>query len=159
MQEIQVLFLCLGNICRSPLAEGVFRQYAVERTSAYYVIGSAGTGSWHVGKPPHKGSIKVAHNRGLDITEQRAEQLGARHLQRCDFIVAMDATNKRDVARVGSFPDDRLLTLRAFDPNPDDGDVPDPYGGSGDGFVRVYDIIERSMPALADYMEKLGPRS
>lgn len=159
MQEIQVLFLCLGNICRSPLAEGVFREYAPKRKNALYRIDSAGTGSWHIGKPPHRGSIEIARVRGLDITEQRAAQLGTRHLEQFDFIVAMDASNERDVSRVGDFPTDRLVLLRTFDPNPGDGDVPDPYGGADDGFTEVYDILVRSMPALADYMEELGPRA
>jgi protein-tyrosine phosphatase len=158
MQEIHVMFLCLGNICRSPLAEGMFRRWAAEQDQVAYRIDSAGTGSWHVGKPPHRGSVRIARSNGIDLTDQRAQQLAPWHFEEFDFIVAMDASNRRNAKRVGQFPDDRLILLREFDPQPEDGNVPDPYGGGAGGFEGVFQIIERSIPGLCEYMRNLGPR-
>lgn len=158
MQEIRVVFLCLGNICRSPLAEGVFTAAIADLGDLECSVESAGTAAWHVGKPPHEQSVAVARRRGIDISRQRAQQLSRQHLEQCDVIVAMDASNRRDALEIGKFPEDRLLLLRDFDPSADDGDVPDPYGFDTSHYDEVFDILERSMPGLIERIRALGPR-
>ncbi|MBN9673404.1 low molecular weight protein-tyrosine-phosphatase [Roseibium aggregatum] len=133
-----VLFVCLGNICRSPLAEGVFRDLVedaglVER----FLIDSAGTGAWHTGNPPDPRSIEIAATYGIDISRQKARQVRAGDFERFGIILAMDGSNLNTLwARdeVGS-ADIRLL----LDDPPRD--VPDPYYGGTDGFEEVYRLL------------------
>jgi protein-tyrosine phosphatase len=153
LQTTSVLFVCLGNICRSPLAEGIFRS-VVERAdlSDRFDIDSAGTGSWHVGNPPHPGSIAVAHAHGVDISDQRSRQLRPSDLERFDWIVAMDQSNMRNIRRLTPEGDGAQL-LRLLDGVPDGpDDVPDPYYEGG--FDRVYDLVEAGCRAL---LTKLYP--
>lgn len=147
-----VLFVCLGNICRSPLAEGVFR-HLVEQAekSKEYIIDSCGTGGWHVGEPPHRESRAVARRNGVSLEGQTARQLDREDFKRFDLIVAMDRQNRRDIERLmpkGSSC--RVVCLREFDPEIVELDVPDPYYGGPDGFEEVYRIVERSCEALLD---------
>ena len=152
--KTSVLFVCLGNICRSPLAEGVFRHLVRERgVATAYRIDSAGTGSWHVGEPPDRRSAEVARRRGV-ILEGAARQVSAQDFDRFDWIIAMDRenlSNLRAMQRKGTRA--RLHLLRDFDPEPGDGDVPDPYYGGPDGFENVYALVERSSQALLDHIE------
>jgi low molecular weight protein-tyrosine phosphatase len=145
-----ILFVCLGNICRSPLAEGVFRHLVAERNLAdRFEIDSAGTGGWHVGSPPDERSLRVASAHGVSLNGE-ARQVQPEDFRRFDMIVAMDSENLRDLgelaARSGGAA--RLHLLRDFDPQPDGPDVPDPYYGGPSVFEDTYVMIHRSCERL-----------
>lgn len=147
----RVLFVCLGNICRSPLAEGVMRHLVQERGLEDRVeVDSAGTGAWHVGQPPDPRSIEVAARNGVSLEGQSARKVRPSDFSDFTRVVAMDDSNLRDLRGVepaGSAADLRML--RDSDPQ-GPGDVPDPYYGGDDGFDRVYDMVMRSCRALLD---------
>ena len=110
----RVLMVCLGNICRSPLAEGLFRDHVNRAGLAdAFTIDSAGTGGWHVGEAPHKGSLGIAAEHGIDISDQRSRQVRADELSQWDWIIAMDASNRKNLLRMGSDPERTLLLLSA----------------------------------------------
>lgn len=150
----RVLFVCLGNICRSPLAEGTFRHLVEEAGLGDRIeIDSAGTGAWHVGEGPDPRSVEVAERHGVSLDGQTARRVTEKDFQRFDRIVAMDADNRSDlmtVAPAGS--EDKVCMLRDFDPA-GPGDVPDPYFGGDQGFENAFDMIHRSCSALLDEIE------
>jgi protein-tyrosine phosphatase len=151
----RVLFVCLGNICRSPLAEGVFRHLARQRGVAnHYHADSAGTGGWHIGEDPDHRSTEVARRNGV-LLEGAARQVVPEDFERFDRIVAMDRANLRDLKamrRQGGRAE--LHLLRDFDPEPGDRDVPDPYYGGPEGFDDVYAMVRRSAEALLERLEQ-----
>ena len=142
----RVLFVCLGNICRSPLAENVFRHLVEEAgLSGSFQIDSAGTGAWHVGEPPDARAARVARGRGVEM-RGHARQVTIEDLARFDYVLAMDHENLselRRMARAGSATAEIEL-LRAWDPEPDGDEVPDPYYGGASGFENVFEIVSRS---------------
>ncbi len=139
-----ILCVCLGNICRSPLAQGILEeQLRLRGLEQQYLVDSCGTGDWHVGNKPHNDSIRVARDRGIDITHQRARQVASNDVDTFDYILAMDQQNKADLISLFG-KQDKILLLRDYDPTPDSRDVPDPYFGGPDGFPIVFDIIWRS---------------
>ena len=143
----KVLFVCLGNICRSPLAEGVFRHLVHGAgLSEVFEIDSCGTGSWHVGSAPHDQSIRVAAQYGISIDDQRARKVTKQDLKAYDIIVAMDRSNQRDLQSLD--PQSKIVLMRDYDSDRDSPDVPDPYYGGSDGFQVVYDILYRSASQL-----------
>jgi len=151
-----ILFVCLGNICRSPLAEGVLRHRARERgLEGELRIDSAGTGSWHVGSPPDPRSSEVAARRGIRL-ESRARQVAREDAKAFDLILAMDRSNLRDLADLlgsgrGRGDKAEVRLFRDFDPEADGpADVPDPYYGAGDGFELVQAMVERTCDAILD---------
>lgn len=151
---VSVLFVCLGNICRSPLAEGIFASLAEARGLAdRFRVDSAGTGSWHAGEPPDTRSIAVAAAHGVRLTGV-ARQVTRRDFDTFDVIVAMDRSNRRSLERLrghgtrGGKTD--IVLMRAYDPQGGDPDVPDPYYGGSRGFERVYRILERSCEGLLE---------
>ncbi len=150
-----VLFVCLGNICRSPLAEGVFRSLVRSRgLEARYRIDSAGTGGWHAGEDPDPRSIEVALKNGVTLTG-RARQVEPEDLTAFAWVIAMDRQNLlelRTLARA-SGGTARLHLLREFDPEPGDVQVPDPYYGGPEGFDLVYEMVHRACAALLDEIE------
>jgi protein-tyrosine phosphatase len=153
-EPIRVLFVCLGNICRSPLAEAVFRHEARKRgVEDRFEIDSAGTSGYHNGAPPDRRSAETARLRGVDVTG-RSRQLGAADLRRFDWVIAMDAENLEEIealkARAGGTA--RVHRLREWDPRPDSPDVPDPYYGGARGFEDVHDIVERSAAGFLDHL-------
>ena len=156
----RVLFVCLGNICRSPLAEGVFRSLVRERgLDAYYRIDSAGTGAWHTGDSPDARSIAVALKNGVRLTGQ-ARQAHAADLSDFDYVIAMDRQNLRDLQALASRGPSAapgasasIHLLREFDPDPGDRQVPDPYYGGDEGFDRVYVMVRRACAGLLDELE------
>ena len=154
---VAVLFVCLGNICRSPLAEGIFRhRVAQAELAAFFDIDSAGTGGWHVGDPPDPRSSAVAASRGVSLDGQRARRIDPKDFDRFDWIVAMDRSNLRDLERLREravATKAELVLLRDFDPEPGDGEVPDPYYGGPDGFDRVFDLVDRSTEALLAHLD------
>lgn len=144
-----VLFVCLGNICRSPLAEGIFRHQAEIRGLAdRFEVDSAGTGAYHTGEPPDSRSIAVAASHGVRLTGT-ARQVTVGDFGRFDVIVAMDGSNRRSLRRLRDGRA-RLVMMRDYDAEAGDPDVPDPYYGGPDGFERVYRILERACEGLLD---------
>lgn len=132
-----IIFVCLGNICRSPIAEGVARKIAEEK-NLNINIDSAGTGSWHIGEAPCENSIKVAKQNGVDIASYRARQVTKKDFEQFDLIVALDSSNYNDLKRLGA---KNLVKLGEF--GYDGADVPDPYFFNGfDGFEAVYTMVE-----------------
>jgi protein-tyrosine phosphatase len=156
--EVSLLFVCLGNICRSPLAEGVAQHLAQERGLGGRVrVDSAGTGAWHVGESPDPRSIDVARRNGIHL-DSRARQLRGSDLFEHHYVLAMDHSNlsKLEALRDRNGASARVLLLRDFDPDPGDGQVPDPYYGGPDGFDDVFRMIVRSVEGLLDEIEAAG---
>jgi protein-tyrosine phosphatase len=155
-RPVRVLFVCLGNICRSPLAEGVFRRL-VERDGLTdrFEIDSAGTGSWHVGDPPDPRMCTTADHYDVPIREQRARQLKRRDLDHYDHVFAMDKSVLHDTLYLDPEGDHgtRVRLFREFDPEPGDYQVPDPYYGGDEGFHEVYRITERTARAILDRLK------
>ena len=150
--KASVLFVCLGNICRSPTAEGVFRARAARRgLDGLVAVDSAGTGDWHVGDPPDRRAIAAAAKRGYDLAPLRARQVGPDDFRRFGWILAMDRANLRDLAAMQprEFAGHLGLFLDVA-PSLDVRDVPDPYYGGADGFERVLDLVEAASDALVD---------
>ena len=152
MKECAVLFVCLGNICRSPLAEGIFRDLVIKAgLEDKFRIDSCGTGPWHVGEPPHIESINVANKHGVSLDGQIARQVKEEDFSDFDYIVAMDRSNLRDlknlyskVKRSSLKNTPEMFCLRKYDSfKGSDLDVPDPYYGGPDGFELVFEIIYR----------------
>jgi protein-tyrosine phosphatase len=142
----RVLFVCLGNICRSPTAEGVMRRLVAEQGLEDEIeIDSAGTGGWHVGAPPDKRATEAARRRGTTLEGAARRFDPATDFERFDLIVAMDAENRRDLLALAP-DDDARAKVRMFLPG--DRDVPDPYYGGADGFERVLDLVEEAGRAL-----------
>ncbi|NJK89212.1 MAG: low molecular weight phosphotyrosine protein phosphatase [Myxococcales bacterium] len=146
---MNVLFVCLGNICRSPTAEGVFRELVREaRLEAGFRIDSAGTGGWHAGELPDPRMREAARRRGY-VLESQARQVRVDDFHSFDWILAMDRTNLAELER--RRPSDgkaELRLFRDFDPEPGDREVPDPYYGGDEGFEEVMDIVERTSRAF-----------
>ena len=154
--ENSVLFVCLGNICRSPTAEVVFRERAARAGMAgRLVIASAGTGDWHVAQPPDRRAIAHAAKRGYDLRKQRARQICEDDFARFGWILAMDNAVLRDVSELRPETHEGHLGLFLdVAPQLKVREVPDPYYGASDGFERVLDLIEAASDAL---LEKIGP--
>lgn len=151
---IRVLFVCMGNICRSPVAEAVFRHQVREAgLEDRFEIDSAGTSGYHDGDPPDLRSTETARRRGIELTG-RSRRVLPDDLRRFDYVIAMDADNERELRRVlaGSGGAARVHRLREWDPQPDHGDVPDPYYGGGRGFDDVHDIVERASAAFLAHL-------
>lgn len=135
--------VCLGNICRSPLAEGILTAM-VDPTK--YDVQSAGTGGWHVGSPPDERSIKVAAQNGIDITSQRGKQFSTYDFEIYDFIFVMDNANYKDVIKLAKNETEKkkvALILDEVFPG-EQVNVPDPYYGGEKGFQQVFDMLYQS---------------
>jgi protein-tyrosine phosphatase len=149
----RVLFVCLGNICRSPTAEGVMRDLvAREGIGEHVIVDSAGTGSWHVGSPPDERARDAARGRGI-VLQGKARQVRAADFEDFDLLLAMDAANRRELLALAPSADDRdrVRLLREFDPGSDgraDLDVPDPYYGAAGGFDEVLDLVQSACEGL-----------
>ena len=149
-EEIGVLFVCLGNICRSPLAEGVFREIVREEgLQDRFDVDSAGTSDYHTGDSPDPRTVSEAKRRGL-ILDHAARQIRSQDLEKFDYVIAMDASNLGRVERLAkSMRGAQLRLLRSFDEEAaDDLEVPDPYFGGPDGFADVHDMVERACRGL-----------
>ena len=148
----RVLFVCLGNICRSPTAEGVMRRLIEENGLEDEIeIDSAGTGGWHLGAPPDTRATEAAARRGTTLTGAARRFDPAMDFDRFDLILAMDAENKRDLLALA--PDDAARRkVRMFLPG--DEDVPDPYYGGDDGFDHVLDLVEDAAARLLEELRR-----
>jgi protein-tyrosine phosphatase len=161
-QPTRLLFVCLGNICRSPSAEGVMRSLVAQAGLAdRIVLDSAGTGSWHVGSPPDTRAAAAASARGVAV-EGRARQVERVDFEQFDLLLAMDRENLGVLRRLA--PDDdarrRVRLLREFDPastGSADLDVPDPYYGAANGFDLVLDLIEAACAGLLAEIRRGAP--
>ena len=156
---VRVLFVCLGNICRSPTAEGVFRQ-VVERASlsGYIVIDSAGTHAYHIGEPPDRRAQAAAARRGVDLSGLRGRQAVRRDIEEFDYILAMDRENLHNLQAI--CPAGLETKLRLFLEFADDRvekEVPDPYFGGESGFDRVLDMIEDAAHGLLEDIRQHHP--
>ena len=153
--KIRICFVCLGNICRSPTAEGIMRGLVEEAGLAEHVESdSAGTGDYHVGEPSDPRSQEAAAARGVRL-DGRARQFQAADFARFDYVVAMDRENHRELIALAAGPGDggKLALLRSFEPGSlSEPDVPDPYYGGEGGFDRVLDICEASCRGLLDHI-------
>ncbi|MGX1307892.1 protein-tyrosine phosphatase [Amorphus suaedae] len=142
-----ILFVCLGNICRSPMAAGIMRSLAAHRRPAL-TVESAGVGPWHVGKPPDGRAVATAQRNGIDLTEDRARMLTEEDFSRFDLILAMDTSVLADICqRAPSGAPARIGLFHQIAQNVER-DVPDPYYGGDDGFDDVFEEIETGTRAL-----------
>jgi protein-tyrosine phosphatase len=140
----KVLFVCLGNICRSPTAEGVFRaQVAAAGLSDVISIDSAGTAAWHIGKAPDQRAQAAASRRGYDLTELRGRQVAVADFGEFDFILAMDRSNLADLqAQCPAEHRPKVRLFLSFSSQWQDHEVPDPYYGGAEGFDHVLNMVE-----------------
>ena len=144
---LKIVMVCLGNICRSPLAEVIMRAKLLEN----HIVDSAGTGAWHSGQLPDKRSVTTAKKRGLDITNQRARQFKVSDFDTFDYIYVMDNSNYKDVISLAPTEESKSkvrLILNEIFPN-ENVDVPDPYYGGDDGFENVFDMLDQACEAIA----------
>ena len=153
---VEVCFVCLGNICRSPLAQGVFEALVKqEGLQDRIIIGSAGTSHWHVGGPPDPRMQQTARQHGIHLNS-RARQFQAADFKRMDLVLAMDQSNLSVLQqmRPGAELHDKLFLFRSFDPeNNGDLEVPDPYYGGDKGFETVFQMIERTCPKVLQHLQ------
>jgi len=152
----RVLFVCLGNICRSPTAHGVFASLVAQRGLSDQVeVDSCGTGAWHVGEAPDSRATAEAAARGYDLTVLRARQVHARDFGHYDYILAMDRQNLADLKRL--CPDDyqgHLGLFLAFAEGVGVAEVPDPYYGGPQGFAQVLDLVEAASEGLLQTLNR-----
>ncbi len=152
--KIRVLFVCLGNICRSPLAEAIVHQRARERgMDRRFRFASAGTGDWHVGSGADIRSVLTARKHGLDLSSHHACQLITSDIRNWHWFVVMDAGNRSDLLAMGARKS-RVLMMRQFESaGAAPADVPDPYYEGEHGFDRIYAILMKNADLLLDYLD------
>ena len=151
--KTNVLMVCLGNICRSPLAEGILKS-KVDAKKIF--VDSAGTGDYHVGDSPDPRSIKIAKKKGLDITSQRGRQFKTIDFDKFHYIYAMDTFNYADILSLARNEADKNkvhLILDEVFPG-ENVDVPDPYQGGEEGFINVYEMLEEACTSIASKLKK-----
>lgn len=150
---VKVLFVCMGNICRSPTAEGVFRHMVEQSNTRHQIeIDSAGTHAYHVGNPPDARAQEAALKRGIDLSSQRARRVSASDLSEFDYVIAMDESNKDDLLSIcPSGYEDRIKLFLDFAEG-DESEVPDPYYGQGRGFEIVLNLVEKASAGLLKHI-------
>lgn len=155
MPKTKILFVCLGNICRSPMAEGVFRHIAGEAGALERLeIDSAATGAWHTGDPPDARAQAAAKSRGIDISMQRARSIERDDFETFDLILAMDNMNHGDLKEMAPPGHDHKVRLfLSFAPALGVEEVPDPYYGGPEGFDHVLDLVDEAGRALLAAVE------
>ncbi|WP_111496448.1 low molecular weight protein-tyrosine-phosphatase [Marinobacter bohaiensis] len=152
---VRVLFVCMGNICRSPTAHGVFQARVEQAGLADSIeIDSCGTGAWHIGEPPDERAMAAARKRGYDLSTIRARQLKSADLDHFDYVLVMDRDNlarSRSLASSRRTQPELFLTYAGDSPVDE---VPDPYYGGGDGFEFVLDLVESACDGLIDHIRE-----
>lgn len=156
-QRVRVLFVCMGNICRSPMAEGVFRHHVREAgLDGLIAIDSAGTHDYHVGEPPDPRAQQAAGRRGYDLAMLRGRQVSRADFLEFDYLLAMDAANLRALERLCPPQHGHKLKLfMEFGANVAPREVPDPYYGGEQGFERVLDMVEEASHGLLAHLRRL----
>lgn len=152
---VKILMVCLGNICRSPLAEGLL----ASKLPSSFIVDSAGTGHWHVGKQPDERSIATAKKNGIDISKQRGKLFTPNFFDEYDYIFVMDGSNFTDVtslAKTEGHKQKVQLILDELFPG-DNVDVPDPYYGLQNGFDMVYEMLDEATDLLAKKLIEKHP--
>lgn len=139
---MKILLVCLGNICRSPMAEGILRHMIAEQGLGWSTD-SAGTGDYHVGERPDKRAMKAMKDRGIDISDLRARHLRPSDFEEFDLLLAMDASNLRNMLAIAPSPElaKKARLMMDYAPAHALREVPDPYFGGEEGFVEVYDML------------------
>ncbi len=155
-KKISVVFVCMGNICRSPTAEGVFRHVVKERNLQNVIkIDSAGTHAYHIGEPPDSRSQATAKSQGVDLSAQRARKVEAIDFERFDYVIAMDRSNYENLKELATADhQERLHLFMDFTSTWDNAEVPDPYYGGGDGFKNVFDMVQSASEGLLEHIIK-----
>ena len=144
MKQIKVLFVCMGNICRSPTAEGVFNKVITDKgTTKNFQVDSAGTHAYHVGEPSDSRAQQTAKRRGVDLSKIRARKVEHSDFEYFDHVLAMDADNYHML--LAASPDEyhhKIALFLDYAPERSENDVPDPYYGGANGFEHVFDLVE-----------------
>ncbi len=159
---MRILFVCMGNICRSPTAEGVFRRLLVERELDMLIqVDSAGTHDYHVGEPPDPRSVEAARRRGIDLSALRARMVDEADAERFDLIVAMDEQNLSELQRrFDRALHHRISLMMSYAPDAGRRAVPDPYYGGPRGFEEVLDLLEQAAEGLlSEVLRRTGRAS
>jgi protein-tyrosine phosphatase len=153
---MRILFVCLGNICRSPTAEGVLRTIAAREAPDLKIeIDSAGTAGYHIGEPPDPRTRAAAARRGYDLTALRARIVAPEDFEHFDLILAMDQENLRTLRRrAPQATHERLRLFLEFIPHGETQEVPDPYYGGPNGFEEVLDLVEAASRALLEHLRQ-----
>jgi len=155
MKKINVLFVCLGNICRSPMAEGIFKNIVEkESLSKYFSINSAGTSRYHIDENPDHRAVQTCAQKGI-ILDHKGQEFIKSDLMNQDFVLAMDKDNLINIKKLITPEMDiraEVFLMRDFDPEYKGENVPDPYYGGQDGFYQVFDMLERSSYELLRYI-------
>jgi len=153
---VEISFVCLGNICRSPLAQGVFQDLVNQKQlEQKIIVTSAGTGGWHIGDLPDERMRRTAQSKGIQL-ESRARQFQSADFNRFNLILAMDHSNLARLEEIApsNLSPEKLMLFRSFDPECNGNqDVPDPYYGGAKGFEEVYSMVKRTCPPLLDYIK------
>ena len=154
--KVSVLFVCMGNICRSPTAEGVFRHVVLQRNLQDTIeIDSAGTHAYHIGEMPDSRSQSTAKTRGIDLSGQRARKALAEDFERFDYVIAMDRSNFENLKNLRSESSHAKLHLfMEFASGWDNEEVPDPYYGGDNGFDQVFDMVQSASEGLLAHILK-----
>ncbi|RMB60484.1 low molecular weight phosphotyrosine protein phosphatase [Dokdonia sinensis] len=148
MEKTKILMVCLGNICRSTLAEGILKN---KLEADFFEVDSAGTGDWHVGDPPDHRSIRIGRDHSIDISRQRGRQIKPEDLDLFDHILVMDRSNYKNVMAMASTDEQKdkiRMILDAVFPN-ENVEVPDPYHGNLTDFENVYQMLDEACNAIA----------
>ncbi len=152
---VHVLFVCLGNICRSPLAEGIFKKLIEEAgLSSFINSDSAGTSRWHIDEPPDTRSIQIAEKNNIQL-DHLGKQILRNDLDRFDYILAMDHENLEEILKLQNpdqFHKAKVMLMRDFDNQQSGADIPDPYYGGQNGFQLVFDMLEESLSNFLDFL-------
>ena len=153
---IKVLFVCLGNICRSPLAEAIFNhKLKLHNLNHAFEVDSCGTGDYHIGAQPDKRTVKVSKKNGVEISHA-CRQLVAADLHYFDYLMAMDKSNYFNILRLSTADDlnKKVLLMRDFDPQHHGAEVPDPYYGGDREFQEVFTILDRSLDLFLSHLRQ-----
>jgi len=155
MEKTSVIFVCMGNICRSPTAEGIFRSQVMARSLEHLIdIDSAGTHAYHEGEKADPRSQKIAQQRGVDLSTIRARKVTATDIEQFDYILAMDSDNHRNLLNLAPEGHEHKIRLMLeFTSLYSENDVPDPYYGGPRGFDRVYDLIESASEGFLEEID------